>query len=89
MSDARRIRIDGVEYRVLDCVMRRGKFIFANPPATWADTRVFRPREGHKRLYRFTSPADRAIDDATLIRQLRGAAFLPAEPAYVPVTDPR
>ena len=35
----------GVRYRVYDAVMRDGKMVVANPPASWATFRVFRPHD--------------------------------------------
>lgn len=67
---------DGVEYRVLDATMRAGELIVADPPVAWATSRVFRPREGHRRLYRLREPSDRLTDDATLARQLAAAEYL-------------
>jgi hypothetical protein len=71
-----RITLDGIEYRVLDTVFRNGKHRAWDPPATWATARVFRPREGWRRLYHFASGEDRtAIDEATLRRQLASAEY--------------
>jgi hypothetical protein len=42
---------DGITYRVLDSAWRKGKRLLANPPAAWATTRIFRPREGRWRFY--------------------------------------
>lgn len=42
---------DGTRYRVLDSAWRDGKRVFANPPARWATTRIFRPAEGRIRFY--------------------------------------
>jgi hypothetical protein len=70
---------DGVTYRVLDTRMREGKVYWADPPAAWATARVFRPKTGWKRLYRFTSGASRATDDESLAAQFAVAEYLGAE----------
>jgi hypothetical protein len=89
MPDPVRLDLDGVSYRVFDATMRGGKLIVANPPASWATSRVFRPRKGHRRLYRLATPADRQTDEATLRRQLAGADYLPTMPAGAVDQDPR
>lgn len=42
---------DGTRYRVLDTRWRGGKCYYADPPAAWATTRIFRPTEGRLRFY--------------------------------------
>jgi hypothetical protein len=86
---ALRIEVDGVVYRVLDGITRRGKLIVADPPAPWATSRIFRPRTGYKRLYLLVDAADRQIDEATLRRQLRAAEYLAEGPVRPWDVDPR
>jgi hypothetical protein len=81
--------VDGIAYRVFDTAMRDGKIIAADPPAAWATARVFRPRRGHRRLYRLKTPEDRRTDEATLHRQLRAAEYLPTMPFGGKDQDPR
>jgi hypothetical protein len=73
------VAADGVEYRVLDAAMRAGKLIVANPPVPWATSRVFRPREGPRRLYTFAKGESRAPEPVALEQQLRAAEYLPTE----------
>jgi hypothetical protein len=89
MPDSVRLELDGITYRVFDATMRGGKLIVANPPVSWATSRVFRPRKGHRRLYRLVTPADRLTDEATLRRQLARADYLPTMPAGSVDQDPR
>ena len=79
----------GVRYRVFDAVMRAGETIVANPPASWAKFRIFRPAEGSRRLYYFQPGEPRAPDAAELERQLRRAEFLPTTSPHQPAADPR
>jgi hypothetical protein len=78
-----------VRYRVLDATMRDGRWVYANPPASWAAYRLFRPAEGQRRLYRFTAGEPRAPDGAELERQLRRAEFMPSQPVRTFQGDPR
>jgi hypothetical protein len=89
MSEPVRLELDGITYRVFDATMRGGKLIVANPPVPWATSRVFRPRKGHRRLYRLSTPEDRQTDGATLRRQLQRADYLPTMPAGAVDQDPR
>jgi hypothetical protein len=79
----------GVRYRVLDARMAKGVWAFANPPAPWATCRIFRPKEGMRRLYYFKPGEPRAPDGAELERQLRVAEYLPAQKYQAPKMDPR
>lgn len=79
----------GVQYRVLDACMAKGVMVAANPPVPWATFRVFRPREGTRRLYYFKTGEPRTPDGAELERQLRMAEWLPAERYEAPNLDPR
>lgn len=79
----------GVRYRVFDAAMSDGKTVVANPPAPWAKFRIFRPAEGHRRLYYFQPGETRAPDGAELERQLRVAAYLPIDPPHEAPLDPR
>lgn len=92
MSPADALRFtdsDGTVFRVLDATMRGGKLMVADPPVPWATSRVFRPREGHRRLYRIQDAADRATDEATLRRQLAAAEYLPTMETGTKDQDPR
>lgn len=53
--------------------------IAADPPAPWATARVFRPKAGHKRLYRFKVGESREPADGLLAAQLLQSDYLPAE----------
>jgi hypothetical protein len=79
----------GVRYRVLDARMTKGAWAFANPPAPWATCRIFRPKEGMRRLYYFKPGETRAPDGAELERQLRVAEYLPAQRYEPQNLDPR
>ena len=70
---------DGVRYRVLDCTWRAGRFIPSDPPALPATVRIFRPKEGPRRLYRFAPVEARGMEQGELARQLSVAEFLPEE----------
>jgi len=70
---------DGVTYRVLDIRMRAGKTHYADPPASWATGRIFRPAEGWKRHYTFAEGEDRTPTEEALHRQLRAAGYLAQE----------
>jgi hypothetical protein len=84
-----RLESDGITYRVFDAAMRDGRLIPADPPVPWATCRVFRPLEGHRRLYRILDGADRRVDEETLRRQLRAAEYLGTMPAGATDQDPR
>lgn len=79
----------GVRYRVLDARMSKGAFVVANPPAAWATCRVFRPKEGMRRLYYFKPGETRSPDRVGLERQLSVAEYLPAQKYEAPNLDPR
>lgn len=80
---------DGVVYRVLDIAMRAGKTHYADPPASWAQARVFRPAAGYKRIYTFAAGEARSPTDEALERQLRAAGYLPTHPPHASAPDPR
>lgn len=42
---------DGTRYRVLDTAWKEGTTVYADPPAEWATTRVFRAEDGTRRFY--------------------------------------
>ena len=71
------VTVAGVEYRVLDGVIRGGEMIVANPPAVWATFRIFRPEAGQRRLTYFTPGESRAPEPALLEHQLKRAEYLP------------
>jgi hypothetical protein len=79
----------GVRYRVLDARMAKGAMVVANPPATWATFRVFRPEQGQRRLHYFKPGESRAPEPALLAQQLARAEYLPSGPPAETVTDPR
>ena len=81
--------MDGQRYRVLDCTMRNGALVFANPPAPWATSRVFRPATGYRRLYRFVKGESRDPTPDALARQLRGADYMATMPPGAADVDPR
>lgn len=66
---------EGTVYRVLDGLFRRGRYPVVDPPGpAWIPLRIFRPRDGSPRQYRFSEGEDRtALDDATLSRQFSTA----------------
>lgn len=69
--------------------MRAGALIVFDPPSRGAMYRVFRPKEGHRPLYRFSPGESREPIEDLLARQLRVAEYLPIE-KYQPVDlDPR
>lgn len=80
---------DGVVYRVYDATMRAGSLVVANPQASWATSRVFRPKVGHRRLYRFAQGESRDPSNEQLERQLRVAEYLPTEKYRPADFDPR
>jgi hypothetical protein len=80
MRDARYfVAPDGVRYRVLDAAMSNGRTVIANPPVSWATIRLFRPKEGHRRIYTFAPGEARSPTDEALERQLRSAGYLPTQ----------
>jgi hypothetical protein len=89
MAEPLRLEAEGTVYRVFDTTMRAGQLIAANPPAAWATSRVFRPKLGHRRLYRLRAPEDRQTDEATLRRQLAASEYLPTMPVGGSDQDPR
>lgn len=72
--------VDGTPYRVLDAVMRKGVMVAANPPKSWATYRVFRPKQGQRRLHTFQPGESREPTADRLTTQLRTAAFMSASP---------
>lgn len=80
---------DGITYRVYDATMKAGALVVANPLASWASSRVFRPKTGHRRLYRFAAGESREPSDEQLERQLRVAEYLPTEKHEPRDLDPR
>jgi hypothetical protein len=79
----------GVRYRVLDARMAKGEWTFANPPASWATCRIFRPKEGMRRLYYFKPGESRAPEPALLEAQLQRAEYLPSHKPDDQPLDPR
>lgn len=83
------VTVEGVRYRVLDATMHQGKMAVANPPAVWATFRVFRPEEGHRRLYYFRGGESRAPEPVLLEQQLQRAEYLPTHKYQDTLIDPR
>jgi hypothetical protein len=80
---------DGVVYRVLDVLMRDGRLRAGDPPTSWAKSRVFRPAEGWRRLYRFVAGESREPTAAELERQFAGAEYLETEAFDADTRQPR
>jgi hypothetical protein len=83
------LTVAGVRYRVLDASMHHGGMKVANPPAYWATFRVFRPKEGQRRLYYFKPGESRAPEQALLEQQLQRAEYLPSHKLEDQPLDPR
>ena len=80
---------DGIVYRVLDVVMKDGLMHASNPPASWAKSRVFRPQQGDRRLYRFAKGENREPSRDHLLRQFELAEYLAAARPDVRQRTPR
>lgn len=63
----------------LSSVLSDGRLTVANPQASWASVRVFRPRCDTRRVCTFRRDETRAPDALWLARQLDAADVLPAE----------
>ncbi|MDB4916813.1 MAG: hypothetical protein JWM95_4457 [Gemmatimonadetes bacterium] len=72
--------VTGEVYRIYDTRIVRKRSRYADPPAPWAEGRVFRPLEGWWRHYNFRPGESHEPTDGALARQLRHAGYLARRP---------
>jgi len=80
------VEVDGVRWRVHDCLFTDGRFRrCASMPSPIATSRVFVAADGARKSYRFKPREDRTLAPGALHEQLRAAGYLPTE-QYDPST---
>lgn len=80
---------DGIRYRVYDTITQNGKPIAVKLMSRLATSRIFRPQEGHWRVYRFRAESKRTLEVMNLQSQLQQAEFLAREKFDAAAHHPR
>lgn len=73
------LEVDGIRWRVHDCVFEGGRFRPVSLANAKATSRIFVAANGVKKSYRFTRGERRELTAARLEAQLGGAGYLPVE----------